>query len=478
MRRAFADDALALIFSQLAVLLLLIPGSLDQDQTTTPSYPVSTPDLPCVTKPCGALQLIDLDYAVTEDQGLDQQALFRFRFRDRLLFGIAAGAQRRQLFVTTARLELSLSDQRGATQLTAGYRGPRWRLRSQSLRRPAELGGGWTVDTSAAMRLNGDLEVSVTGVIDTKPEAVGAFSTRRTRDLSIGILWQYGTKLDLSAQASTGRLKTAAGLELDRQRLSAAAVYTRSAVEVRAELAYHAIRGRFSRSEGEATAAVAAHLGNHLLVHAETHNRWEFGLKKLHRDFRGGFTLFARRHRFVRAGGAALKTLKLVERAYALGYNERREASLDGRRALRERLSLATDRAELADDIVDLYRIQIAERNIPQLGVEVARETDAFDGLIRRSLQVFLGIPWPLDWPTRRQETAVEFLRLSYSYVEIDVNPALRTFGREYGLDVALNRETEVRLRWRRAALTPRQIVFRELAEPRLELRIVYAYGR
>ena len=72
-----------------------------------------------------------------------------------------------------------------------------------------------------------------------------------------------------------------------------------------------------------------------------------------------------------------------------MGYNERRVHTLDGRRALRERLSLSAKRQELANEIEALYQAQVRDRNVPHLGFEWVFTRDPVFGSVRTTLDIF-----------------------------------------------------------------------------------------
>jgi hypothetical protein len=167
----------------------------------------------------------------------------------------------------------------------------------------------------------------------------------------------------------------------------------------------------------------------------------------------------------------------MTRRAYHLGYNERRVYDVDGLRALRERLALSLMRNELADDLDDLYRAEVSERNVPQAGFEIARHSNDIEGVSSWIYRVFAAVPWRIDWPFTRSEDSVDFIRVDYTHQDLDFADR-SDLARVLALEVALNREITARFRWVDPARTPEDVVLLRTRPNRIELEFGYAFGR
>ena len=137
----------------------------------------------------------------------------------------------------------------------------------------------------------------------------------------------------------------------------------------------------------------------------------------------------------------------MARRATALGFNERRVHTLDGRRALRERLSLSPGLGELPAAAEALYLAQERDRNVGHLGFDWRRRQERLTGSIERMVEVFVGMPWPVRGPFARDEAAVDFLQFRLTRIARSFTQVTRLEYHYEGV-LALNRETHLLFRW------------------------------
>ena len=159
-----------------------------------------------------------------------------------------------------------------------------------------------------------------------------------------------------------------------------------------------------------------------------------------------------------------------------MGYNARRVHTLDGRRALRERLSLSAKRQELANEIAALYQAQVRDRNVPHLGFEWVFTRDPVFGSVRTTLDIFASLPWRPQWPFRTGNDAVDFLVFRYSRFENDFIES--SFERQYRVEIALNRETNIMVVWIDPEQTRLEDTLNRQVSRRWETRLVHRLGR
>ncbi len=394
--------------------------------------------------------------------------------------------QRRGAFFSTERIDVGLTEENERYVIEGGYRAPKWLLRARAERRSRrtplpgaesdEQNGGWVFDIRWAPRLSSDLELLFDFLGDTETSA--SLPTRPLRRGGLGFLYQRGNHLQTSAHASRARVRTEGGLEYDLSRTEAGVVYFRNGFQLGSAFAYSQSNGRLAASEGFGAVDLAAHVGRYVVARASSANRWEPGVKRFEQDTRGGVTVFARQHHFLRGGEVGSRVLELTRNAYHLGYNERRIYDIEGLRALRERLSLSSRRTELAADLDELYRAEVRERNVPQAGFEIVRRTNDLVGVSSWTYRVFATMPWRVNWPFVRNEDSVNFIRVEYNREELDFQTDFSSFQRELVVDVALNREITARFRWIDPARTPEDIALFRTRPNRIELEFDYAFGR
>jgi hypothetical protein len=217
---------------------------------------------------------------------------------------------------------------------------------------------------------------------------------------------------------------------------------------------------------------------SHILASAATSQRWELGVWRFEDDYRLGATFFGRRHRFERRNEAAARVLELQRQANALGYNERRVYDVDGLRRFRERLGISPARLELKEALDELYRAQVRDRNVPQLGFEIEMGDDSIRTIERRGYRAFVGIPWPLRLPFLPNEDAVEFLLAEFFVLHQDYGGGIRAVTREAALTAFLNREMSLFVRWRDPGITPDEVILERSAPSSFTVGFEYAMGR
>ena len=295
--------------------------------------------------------------------------------------------------------------------------------------------------------------------------------------MSGGFIWQRGLPLEISTEASSARIASG-GHQFDRDRVRTAVVYHWSrGARLSGELAYERDRGFVPSTIRTASLGVEAHIGPRLVAHGAFVGRSELDLGLVEEDYRVGLTLFARRHSFDRGGEAATQTLAVARRATAMGYNERRVHTLDGRRALRERLSLSANRQELADEIEALYQAQVRDRNVPH--------TWGLNGLARKTrlavryatpstcLPVYRG---GLGGHSGAATTPSISLVFGFSHIEDDFIQS--SYERHYRAEVVLNRETSIAVVWIDPEQTRLEDTLGRPVSQRWETRLVYQLGR
>lgn len=440
-----------------------------------PSYPLGPLSPRSLTEPGRPLVLTDLRYRLAHEAENVQAFSVRARVASWGFLGALVDDQRRGLSLQTQRLALGYFADPSFTNLQAGWRGSRLLLEVEAERRPPQDGHGWTIDGALGLRLAPDLEAFASLLADTDRRAT---LPRTVASQALGVLWQRGTRLDLTANLGRSEVRTQAGFDLETLRASAGAAGYAWASEAAAEVGFERTRGRTPRDEIFASASLRSVVGGRWLAEARSQNRWEPGVRWFDHEIGAGLSLHARRVRLPRAGEAATRTLGLARRAVALGYNERRVYDTDGRRALRERLALSPRRAELAAELLALHRAQVDEREVPLVGVAGSERYEAVSGVRRRSLEAFLGVAWPPRWPWRHDEASVPFLVARYTRVAARFGNGFTSLTHSAALEAELNREMSLVLRWRRPGLTPLDVTLRTGGARSWEVEYVYALGR
>ena len=447
----------------------------DESREHDPEYPLGKLRFPSLTQPARPFRLVDLRYRLSQEDDTFQSFEARLKLGTFAFLGGEVSGERRGLFFDTQRLELGLTEEEGRYVVEGAYRAPRLLLRARAERPPDDA---WMLDSLWALRLNSDVELLIGYGQDTGPSPTRPRTTRPIRRGSVGFVYQRGSHLELSSEASSAHVHTEGGIELTRNRIDVTATLFRSELELRSQFGYEDVTGRTAREQGFGAVSLDIRLGSHFLVHAGTANRWEPGVKMFEEELGAGISFFGRRHHFAREGETPSRTLALARSAFSRGMNERRVYDRDALRAMRERLSLSPGREELASEIDALYRAQVRERNVAQAGLEIIRHTNDVEGLEEMIYRSFIAVPWRPRWPFTTSENAVDFLIAKYSYVVKRYVSELRTSSHEMTVEVALNREVSLLLRWLEPCSTPTEIAL--LVDPprRIDLEVIYAFGR
>ena len=219
-------------------------------------------------------------------------------------------------------------------------------------------------------------------------------------------------------------------------------------------------------------------IGPRLLAEADAGGSLERGASTQSHLYRGAFTWFGRRFTLPRTGQTAERSQRLARAATAAGYNERRVFDDEGIRAQRERLALSPTRGELRADLSSLYDAQVEERPVPVLGLEVSDRATSLSGESLRVTSLFVGVPWPPAPPWRSNEAAVPFLRLGYAHERRTSGPDFTAHAHQITLTVALDREMDLVVGWRRAEPTALDLIRGIGRQTTFEASYVYAFGR
>jgi hypothetical protein len=452
----------------LAILLLL--------ETEVP-YALGSWRPPDLTTPGEPLTLYDLRYRVTDGVTTTHAFAARVKVGGKGFLGLDVDDENHRLTWASQRWDLAFGEQEGSYDLLGGYRAPRFIVETSAHRRSVGEGRGWLRGASVAGRLSSDRAPIGRFEGDSKPvPRTTAVEDRFARHGSLGLLYQGGSRLEAFAQASRSRLRTSGGVESERDRFELAAQAYARVGQLSTEAIVENSHGRFPRREVAASIRAEVPL-DHLLFETQVFGRWERGGPRLEDRYRASLSWFGRRVRLARAGEAAARTTALAKRACALGYNERRDHDDAGRRALRERLSLSPGRQELAEELVALHQAQLAERNVPLLGLEFEDASDTVTAVRSRTWRAFVGAPWPLAPPWRSDEGASPFLRLSVERRRDLYGAALAVVEHAVALEAQLDRQMSLVVRWREGEPTPLDIVRGTPVTRTLELECAYAFG-
>jgi hypothetical protein len=436
-------------------------------------YPLGPMAMPDFAAPGAPFKLVDLRYDVSDTDHTTQAFAARLKVRDWGYLGASFEGERREITLTSQRLELSASGESGVYGLFGSYRAPWFIFSTGAETGGADEGSGWLVSPAVSVRLSPELEI-----------LAGATGNTRTPDdhflraASIGFRWQHGTRFEAAGQYARTHEVVEAGFENTRDSGILSVVGQVGATELRGEAFVEDVKGRFPRREGGGTADVRVPLAARLLAEGSAIVRFEQGSGLRSHEYRGALTWFGRRFYPPRAGEAAARSLDLARHATKRGGNERLALTDDERRAQRERLSLSRERGELGDEIDAQYVTEVAEREVPLLGLELVDTSDALPGVATQTVHAFVGVPWPPAWPWHANEAAVPFLRL-------DGSRQRQTSGVDYeavtwasSLSVALNREMDLVLSWSRSDPTALDVIRGIGPRRTIELAYVYAFGR
>lgn len=469
-----------------ASLFALLSGA----GTEGPEYPLGPLRLPPMAEEATPFRLVDLRYAFTDSDGTVSRFETRVRAGASLFVGGEVEGDRRGLFLDTQRIEFGVSEENGDYELEGSFRAPWFVLGTRALQK----GDEWAVSGAGSVRFSNDMELLVSHSQDLDksvftPSPVAEFArsgilpplgppSRELRRTSVGLLYQRQNHLEAVAEAGLSRVRTEAGFDLDVQRYRLGTLWNPTRFQIDGGLSFESRSGRLSARELTATLGIEAEVSSHLLARASTLQRWEPGVLRFEEDYRFGATFFGKRHRFARRSEAAARVLELQRKANALGYNERRVYNLEGLRRIRERLGLSPARLELKEALDELYRAQVEDRNVPQLGFEVGIGEDSILTVDRRAYRAFVGVPWPLRLPFLPSEEAVEFLLAEFTIRHDDYPGGLRAVSREASLTAFLNREMGLFLRWQEPGIGPEEVILERSFPSRFTVGFEYAMGR
>jgi hypothetical protein len=437
-----------------------------------PEYPLGRLRLPPIAQPASPFRLADLRYSFSRDGSTLSSFETRLRVRGGAFVGGEVTGDRLGVFFDTQRVELGVSEENGSYEVEGSYRAPRFLVGARAEGSEED----WRVSADGSVRFTNDLEILLGYGEDLDDAAITA-GTREIRAGSAGFLYQRGSHLEVLGDARFSRLRTAGAFDLDVATYQAQALWNRSPVELDGEVSYRDTSGRLASREWTASFGAQAEITAHLLAHASTTQRWEPGILRFEDDYRAGLTFFGRRHRFARSGEAASRLTELQRRVNALGYNERRVYDVDGLRRFRERLGISSARRELEAALDELYRAEVRDRNVPQLGFEVALGEDDVRTVEYRAYRALVGVPWRVRWPFSRNEDAVEFVTSEFTLLEENF-PGVTAVSRDLIVTLWVNREMSLAFRWEKPGRTPEDIASGISLPARVTLSYEYALGR
>jgi hypothetical protein len=469
-----------------ASLFALLSGAGSEE----PEYPLGRLRLPPIAEEASPFRIADLRYAFTDGGGTISSFETRVRAGGSLFVGGEVIGDRMGLFVDSQRIELGVSEENGSYELEGALRAPWFVLGTRAFHEEGE----WAFATAASARFSNDLELLVSHSHDLDesvftPSPVGDFAesgilppigppSRELRGTSVGVLYQRENHIEALADVRVSRLRTEAGFDLDVERYRLATLWNPDRFLVDGGFSYESRSGRLAARELTATLGIEAEVTSHVLARASTLQRWEPGVLRFEEDYRMGATFFGRRHRFARRSEASARILELQRKANALGYNERRAYDVEGLRRFRERLGISPGRLELKEALDDLYRAQVRDRNVPQLGFEAEIGEDSILTVERRGYRAFVGIPWPLRLPFLRNEDSVEFLLAEFIVRHQDYPGGVRAVSRDLNVTAFLNRETSLFFRWQDPGIAPEEVILERSAPSRFSVGFEYAMGR
>jgi len=446
------------------------PAALAEGAVDYPLGPMGVPDFAAPGEP---FKLVDLRYHVSDTGTTTHAFAARVKVLDRGYLGASFEGERRDVSWTSQRLDLRASGESGVHGLFGSWRAPRLIVSAAAQTGGAAEESGWLLTPSLTVRISPELEAYAWALGNTQEP-----DDRVLRAAYAGFLWQRGARFEAAGELGRTYEVVEAGFENELDSAFLSAVGQLGGAEIGGEAWFEDVDGRFPRQQEGGSARAVVPLAARLVVQGGTAVRFETSAGLRAYDVRGGLTWYGRRYHPPRAGEAAERALALARRATSLGANERFVVGDEERRAQRERLSLSRDRDALHDDMEALYRAQVAERQVPLLGVEVAGSEDALPGLTTRAVRAFVGVPWPPAWPWQANEAAVPFLRLHLARSRETSGTGFVAVTWESSLAVSLNREIDLVLRWSRSDPTALDLVRGVGRRRTIELAYVYAFGR
>jgi len=436
-------------------------------------YPLGWMGIPDLSAPAEPFKLVDLRYRVTDTERTTHAFAARVKVRNRGYLGASFEGERREISWTSQRLELQANGEEGVYGFFGSYRAPRFILSAAAQTGGSAEGSGWLLTPSLSVRLSPGLEVFAWAQGNTREP-----DDRFLRAASLGFLWQRGVGFEAAGEIGRTYQVVEAGFENERDWGVLSAVGQVGGAEITGEAWVEDVDGRFPRREEGGSAQARVRLAARLLAEGGARVHFEDGAGLRAHEYRGAVTWFGRRLTLPRSGEAAARAQELARRATARGANERIAFTDRDRRAQRERLSLSRDSEDFREAVADLHRAQVAERNVPLLGLEFLDAEDALPGVTTRAARAFVGVPWPPACPWQANDAAVPFLRLDVSWLRRTSGVDFEAVTWASSLSVALNREMDLVLSWSRSDPSALDLI-RGVGQRRtIELAYVYAFGR
>jgi hypothetical protein len=450
-----------------------LPAGTEAQAEAVVDYPLGPMGVPDFSSPGDPFKLVDLRYHLIDTESTTHAFAARVKVLGRGYLGASFEGERRDVSWTSQRLELRASGEEGVYGLFGSWRAPRLIVSAAAQTGGDAEGTGWLLTPSLTVRVSPELEAYAWALGNTQEP-----DDRFLRAAYFGFLWQRGARLEAAGEIGRTYEVVEAGFENQRDSAFLSAVGQLGGAEIGGEAWYEDVDGRFPRQVEGGSARAVVPLAARLVVQGGTTVRFETSAGLRAYDVRGGLAWYGRRYRPPRAGEAAERALALARRATSLGANERFVVGDEERRAQRERLSLSPQRDELYGDMEAVYRAQVAERQVPLLGVEVAGSEDTLPGLTTRSVRAFVGVPWPPAWPWQANESAVPFLRLDLARSRETSGTGFVAVTWASSLAVSLNREMDLVLRWSRSDPTALDLIRGVGRRRTIEIAYVYAFGR
>jgi hypothetical protein len=445
-------------------------------------YPLGQLAVPDFVAPGDPFTLTDLRYGLdSQDSATTHDFAARVRYRNWGYFGAEARGERRGLSLMTHRLALSAADEKGRWDLAGAFRTARLLFAANAGWR----GSGdhsWVLEPSLSFRVTSDFELEAWTVADTQRPG-----DRLVTELGGDVSWQYDSRLAAFAEFVRNYELIAVGVEgrRDENRRDTGllvAVAQLGPAELTSQVSLEDVSGRFPRRNTDASLLARVALGPRLLLEGNGRDRFDNGAGELVREWGGALTWFGRRVTLPRAGRSAERAVALARSATRLGEYELFAFDPEALREQRQRLALSPQREELREQMTELYRAEVEERQLPLLGVGYRDSFDTLSAEKVRAARVFVGMPWPPALPWRAGERSVRFLELAYEH-QWHTTAGASSTPQHSGSDLvtltaALNRELDFVVGWSHAAPTALDIIHGVTEHEGFTASFVYARGR
>ena len=436
-------------------------------------YPIGTLRVPDFLAPAEPIKLTDVRYSSPPFE--DGPNFFLGRWRVLRLGYVAAEIEgdRRGASFLGHRLSLGAWNTEGDWTLTTAFRAPRFVLSVDGRSSDRPSGQEWAWGPTLQVLVTPDVEVYGFLQADTFHPRGRTFT-----ELGGGVTWQRGVWLEAGLQWTRDYRITPARDENRVDTGVATLVVQAERAEVSVVGVYEDTEGRFPRTEAETGIRVRVPVLPRLLLDGDAFGRFDEDAGALRHAYSGSLTWFGRRVTLPRAGEAARGALALTRAAVAAGEYERRVFGDEELRAQRERLSLSGRAPELREAMTDVYQAQVAERDVPLLGLGLRYEEDVFTGTERHTLKALVGVPWPPAWPWAHRERSVPFLMLELEHAWVKTASHFRSESDRVTLTVSLSREMDLVAGYARDEPTARDVIMSRGTRSRFSLQYVYARGR